>query len=158
MAERKSSRERVLEAAARASLSISVMEMPASTRTAAEAAEACGCSVAEIVKSLVFCGAESGRLVLLLVSGAKQVDLAKAAEAIGEPLARADPKAVRATTGFAIGGVAPIGHLTDLPTWIDESLLGFKRVWAAAGAPTAVFAVAPRALQQACGASVLTLA
>ncbi len=131
--------------------------MPASTRTAEEAAAACGCAVGQIVKSLVFQGNRSGRLYLLLVSGANRVDMAKAAAQAGEPLDRADPRLVRERTGFAIGGVAPIGHLGPCPVLMDEDLLAYEVVWAAAGAPNAVFSVDPAKLQQATQARVTEL-
>jgi prolyl-tRNA editing enzyme YbaK/EbsC (Cys-tRNA(Pro) deacylase) len=131
--------------------------MPDSTRTAQEAAKACGCAVAQIVKSLLFTGASSGHNYLFLVSGANRVD-EKAAEAmIGEALRRPDADAVRAATGFAIGGVPPFGHSTPSPVLIDEDLLGFDRVFAAAGHPKAVFPIAPRALASATGAKVVKL-
>ena len=138
--------KRVQRAAEELGLSIEVKRMGESTRTAEDAANACGCEVARIVKSLIFAGESSGDLILLLVSGAHQVDLARAAEAVGEPLTRADANDVRARTGFAIGGVSPIGHLTAPKIWMDETLLEFETVWAAAGAPDAVFEVTPQAL------------
>ena len=146
------SADRVRAALDAAGLTLDIQTMPASTRTAEEAAAACGCDVGDIVKSLIFKGTESGNLVLLLVSGANQVDLDKAAAAIGEPLARADAKEVRARTGFAIGGVAPLGHLAPVSTWIDETLLERERLWAAAGAPNAVFPISPSDLVAASGA------
>ncbi|WP_420406253.1 YbaK/EbsC family protein [Nisaea sp.] len=148
---------RVKAAAEAAGLATEILRMPDSTRTAEEAAAACGCEVGQIVKSLIFKGAESGELKLLLVSGSNQVDLAKAAAAAGEPLGRADPKEVREITGFAIGGVSPIGHLVPVATWMDEDLLGYPTVWAAAGAPNAVFEVAPSALRAAANATVAAL-
>jgi prolyl-tRNA editing enzyme YbaK/EbsC (Cys-tRNA(Pro) deacylase) len=131
--------------------------MPASTRTADEAAAACGCVLDQIVKSLVFRGESSGGLHLLLVAGGNRVDPAKAAAAAGERLARADPQSVRDRTGFAIGGVAPIGHLERLPVLMDPRLLDFEEVWAAAGAPNAVFSVSPEELREATGAVVAPL-
>lgn len=144
--------DRVRQAAARAGLTIDVMEMPGSTRTAEDAANACGCSAAEIVKSLVFVGAASGSPYLLLVSGANRVDTAGMADLLGEALERPDATRVRALTGFAIGGIPPFGHDTPAVTWIDEDLLRLARVWAAAGTPRSVFAVDPQALRQATGA------
>ncbi len=138
--------KRVEESARNLGLDITVSRMPDSTRTAEEAASACGCDVAQIVKSLVFEGSNSGELKLLLVSGANMVDLEKAASQIGEPLQRADAKRVRERTGFAIGGVSPIGHLTAVSTFIDADLLGHGEIWAAAGAPNAVFAIDPQRL------------
>jgi prolyl-tRNA editing enzyme YbaK/EbsC (Cys-tRNA(Pro) deacylase) len=148
---------RVKAAAEAAGLTVEILRMPDSTRTAAEAATACGCDVAQIVKSLIFKGGESGELKLLLVSGANQVDLEKAAGLVGEQLERADPKEVREITGFAIGGVSPLGHLSPVDTWMDRSLLGFGTVWAAAGAPNAVFEVASAALRDATGAKIADL-
>ena len=150
--------DRVKDAAAKAGLVIEIRRMGASTRTAEDAAAQCGASVAAIVKSLIFAGAESGRLYLFMVSGANRLSLEKAAALAGEPLVRADPRLVRELTGFAIGGVAPIGHLDPLPAFADATLLGFERVWAAAGAHDAVFAAAPAALIDAAGARVAPLA
>lgn len=138
--------KRVEQAAITLGLNIDIQTMPDSTRTADDAAQACGCTVAQIVKSLIFEGQDSGKLKLLLVSGAHNVNLDKAAQKFGEALGRADAKKVRAETGFAIGGVSPIGHLTPLETYMDQSLLSFGSVWAAAGTPNAVFEIAPQAL------------
>ena len=149
------STERVRAAAATVGLAIEIREMPQSTRTAAEAAAACGCSVAQIVKSLIFKKATSGEPVLLLVSGKNRVDEKAVKAAIGDTLARMDANDVRELTGFAIGGVAPLGSLTPLETYIDADLLAYETVWAAAGAPHAVFAVAPKALAEATGASAI---
>lgn len=150
--------KRVEAAAAAAGRKIEVVRMPEATRTAEEAAKACGCDVAQIVKSLIFRGAETGALKLLLISGARQADLAKAAKIVGEPLERADARLVRDETGFAIGGVAPIGHKAPVSTWIDKSLLGHGTVWAAAGAPNAVFEIAPDRLVEMAGATVADIA
>ncbi|MEM1378009.1 MAG: YbaK/EbsC family protein [Pseudomonadota bacterium] len=148
---------RVKEALKSAGLPPDVEHMPDSTRTAQEAAAACGCSVGQIVKSLIFVGAETNELYLLLVSGANKVDLEKTAQLIGEPLGRADPKDVRARTGFAIGGVAPIGHINAARTFIDDDLLNYDIVWAAAGAPNAVFSIAPPKLHRITKATVFTV-
>lgn len=149
--------ERVEEAARRAGLAITVRRMGGSTRTAEEAAAQCGCTVAQIVKSLVFEGATTQRLALFLVSGANRLDLEKAAALTGEPLRRAEPRRIRDETGFAIGGVSPLGHLAVLPAWADETLLGFPQVFAAAGAPDALFSVEPAALFAAAGAGAADL-
>ena len=150
--------ERVTQAAADAGLAIEVKRMGASTRTAEEAAAQCGCTVAQIVKSLVFQGQASGKLFLFLVSGVNQLDLAKAAAVAGEALKRADPLHIRDETGFAIGGVSPLGHLIAIPAFADKSLLAFDVVWAAAGAHDAVFATEPNALVAASHATVADLA
>jgi prolyl-tRNA editing enzyme YbaK/EbsC (Cys-tRNA(Pro) deacylase) len=149
---------RVADAAQAFGLDIALRVMPASTRTAEEAAAACECSVGEIVKSLVFRGAESGRAILLLVSGANRVDENKVAETIGEPIERPDAAFVRAATGFAIGGVPPFAHTTPLACWIDCDLMRFERVFAAAGTPNAIFAVSPAALREAIAAPLITMA
>lgn len=150
--------ERVMQAAADARLDIEVRRMGASTRTAEEAAQQCGCTVAQIVKSLIFQGETSGKLYLFLVSGSNQLDLGKAAALAGEMLKRAEPRHIRDQTGFAIGGVSPLGHLIAIPAFADETLLGFERVWAAAGAHDAVFAADPAALLEAANATVAPLA
>lgn len=149
--------ERVRSAAAAAGLEIEIRRMGASTRTAEEAAAQCGCSVAQIVKSLVFEGKDSGRLYLFLVSGDRRLDADKAKAAAGEPLDRADPRKVRDATGFAIGGVAPIGHAIDIASFADELLLHHDAVWAAAGAHDAVFQSEPAALFRAARATLADL-
>lgn len=150
--------DRVEDAARAAGLPIEVRRMGASTRTAEEAAAQCGCAVGQIVKSLVFQGERSGRLYLFLVSGASRLDDAKAAALTGEPLVRADPRHVRDETGFAIGGVAPIGHRIAITAFADEALLGYDVVWAAAGAHDAVFAAEPVRLVEAAKAQAADLA
>jgi prolyl-tRNA editing enzyme YbaK/EbsC (Cys-tRNA(Pro) deacylase) len=150
-----SSTAKVQQAADRLGLAITVREMARSTRTAEEAAAACGCDVAQIVKSLVFAGAASGRPYLLLVSGKNRVAETAVAAVIGEALRRPDARQVRDWTGFAIGGVPPFGHATALPTYIDEDLLAHEIVWAAAGTPSALFAVAPTALAHATAGTII---
>jgi prolyl-tRNA editing enzyme YbaK/EbsC (Cys-tRNA(Pro) deacylase) len=157
MGGQKRSVDRVRDAAEAAGLEIVIREMPHSTRTAEEAATACGTSVAQIVKSLVFRKAKSGEPVLLLVSGKNRVDQRAMAETIGEALERVDADAVRELTGFAIGGVAPLGSRTPLATYMDADLLGFASIWAAAGAPYAVFETAPQALANAAGARIVSM-
>jgi prolyl-tRNA editing enzyme YbaK/EbsC (Cys-tRNA(Pro) deacylase) len=134
-----------------------VRHMSQTTRSAEEAAAACGCGVGQIVKSLVFRGAASGKPYLLLVSGANRVDEKGMAQHIGEALRRPDAQYVRDVTGFAIGGIPPLGHATPLATFMDEALLGYDVVWAAAGTPDAVFPVAPGQLAAAAGATVVRL-
>ncbi len=143
---------RVLDAAARLGLGIEVVRLDAGTRTAAEAARACGCAVAQIVKSIVFRVAGSDRHVLFLTGGDARVDPAKAAALAGAALEKADAAGIRAHTGFAIGGVSPLGHLTPIETWFDPDLLAHPVIWAAAGTPNHVFAVAPERLLAATGA------
>jgi len=149
---------RVEDAARALGLDIAVRIMPDSTRTAAEAAAACGCAVDQIVKSLIFRGRDSGRPVLLLVAGGKRVDEAVAAGHVGEPLVRPEAAFVREATGFAIGGIPPFGHAAPVAAWMDRDLLAFDVVWAAAGTPRAVFAVAPQRLAAAVKAPVVAMA
>jgi prolyl-tRNA editing enzyme YbaK/EbsC (Cys-tRNA(Pro) deacylase) len=158
MSERVKSTDRVRAAAETAGLSMRIEVMPQSARTAEEAAMACGTSVAQIVKSLLFRKAESGEPVLLLVSGKNRVDETAIAAQLGERVERVDARGVREITGFAIGGVAPMGSLTPLATFMDADLMQFETIWAAAGAPHAVFQTAPRQLAEAIGASIITLA
>ena len=150
--------ERVKQAADSAGLEIEIRRMGASTRTAEEAAQQCGCTVDQIVKSLIFEGKDDRRLFLFLLSGASRLDLAKAAKAAGQELKRADPRDVRDRTGFAIGGVAPIGYENALPVYADTKLTAFDIVWAAAGAHDAVFSSEPNALIKAAGAEIADLA
>ncbi len=135
-----------------------VMEFDASTRTAADAAAAIGCEVAEIAKSLIFRGANSGRAILIIASGVDRVDEKKAAAAIGEPIARADADFVRETTGFAIGGVPPVGHKTKPIVLIEERLMRFAEIWAAAGTPNAVFRLTPSDLVELTGGRTVAVA
>ncbi len=128
------------------------LEMPGETRTAAQAAEAAGCGLDQIVKSIIF-GGQHG-LYLFLTAGGNQVDAARASALAGEPLGRADANQVRAVTGFAIGGVSPLGHLTPLPLWMDPTLLAYPTVWAAAGTPRHIFAIPPAQLQMITAAIV----
>jgi len=134
-----------------------VVELPDSTRTAAEAAAAVGCEVGQIVKSLVF-RAASGRAVLVVASGAHRVDERRVAAELGEGIGRADAELVRAETGFAIGGVPPIGHAKALATLVDEALLAHAEIWAAAGHPNAVFRCTPAELVAMTGGRVARVA
>ena len=158
MAERVRSTDRVRAAASAAGLTIELRELPQSTRTAAEAAAACGTSVAQIVKSLIFRKATSGDPLLLLVSGSNRVDENVVVATIGDRLKRSDADDVRKLTGFAIGGVAPLGSLTPLRTFMDADLMAFECVWAAAGAPNAVFSVEPNSLAAATAATIIQVA
>jgi len=131
-----------------------VLEFDAGTRTAADAATAVGCTVAEIAKSLVFRARETGRPVLVVASGVNRVDEKKVAALLGEKIARADADFVREQTGFAIGGVPPVGHAVAPVTLIDEDLLQFETIWAAAGTPNAVFKLRPGELVELTGGRV----
>jgi prolyl-tRNA editing enzyme YbaK/EbsC (Cys-tRNA(Pro) deacylase) len=145
---------RVKAALQAAGLRVEPQEMPDETRTAAQAAAAAGCHVDQIVKSILFQGTDSGRLYLFLTPGGRAVDPGRARQLAGEGLARAEVARVREVTGFAIGGVAPLGHLTPLPVWMDRGLLAFDEVWAAAGTPRHIFPCPPGVLAQAAGATL----
>ncbi|MBI1172815.1 YbaK/EbsC family protein [bacterium] len=144
---------RVTTALAAAGIGARIVETAASTRTAAEAAAAAGVTIDQIVKSILFQD-QGGALCLFLTAGGNQVDGARAAALAGRALSRADAARVRAVTGFAIGGVAPLGHLTPLPVWLDRRLLDFVEVWAAAGTPNHIFAIDPATLCRLTGAVV----
>jgi prolyl-tRNA editing enzyme YbaK/EbsC (Cys-tRNA(Pro) deacylase) len=138
-------------------LAAEVREMPDSTHTAAEAASAIGCTLAQIVKSLIFRGCTSGKPVLVLASGPNRVNEKALATLAGEKIERATPEFVRESTGYVIGGVPPLGHAVTPQVWMDEDLLGFANVWAAAGTPRSVFEVDPRELQRLSHATVISL-
>jgi prolyl-tRNA editing enzyme YbaK/EbsC (Cys-tRNA(Pro) deacylase) len=121
-----------------------VRRFPEGTRTAADAASAIGCSLGQIVKSLVFLAA--GRPVVALVSGANRLDTARLGGLAGEPVVKADAETTRVATGYAIGGVPPFGHAQPLAIYVDRDLLDYGVVWAAAGRPDSVFAITPERL------------
>ncbi|MDZ7810187.1 MAG: YbaK/EbsC family protein [Arhodomonas sp.] len=134
------------------------MQVDDSTRTAAEAAEVLGVAVGQIAKSLVFRGVDSAAALLVIASGDRRVSEARLQALAGEPIGRADAAFVREHTGFAIGGVPPVGHPRPLRCWIDEDLYRFDTVWAAAGSPFAVFPVSVGALPELSGGSVARVA
>jgi prolyl-tRNA editing enzyme YbaK/EbsC (Cys-tRNA(Pro) deacylase) len=148
---------RVQRAADALGLAVIVREMPAATRTAEEAAAACGVTVGQIVKSLVFAGATTDKPFLLLVSGSNRVNERDVAAHLGEPLKRMDVDRVRLLTGFAVGGIPPFGHDTPIATYMDRDLLDYDVVWAAAGTPRSVFPIEPGLLRQATGATVIAV-
>lgn len=141
--------ERVRAALATAGHADSIAAFPEGTRSAADAAAAVGCEVAQIAKSIIFRAGE--RAVLVIASGANRVDMGKVAAATGLQVKRADGGWVRDVTGFAIGGVAPLGHLSPPVVLVDEDLFAFDRVWAAAGSPMHVFATTPAELLRISG-------
>jgi len=151
----KQSVRRVVDALAAAGVDAEVKELAQSTRTAEEAAAAIGTSVPCIVKSLVFLA--DGEPVLALVSGSNRLDTARASEALGRTIELADAAKVREATGFAIGGVAPVGHTGPLEVLVDRDLLQYEEVWPAAGTPNAVFPIAPPVLVQITSGRVLDL-
>ena len=154
----KPSAQRVQDALTARGMKNQVVELPASTRSAAEAARAVGCQVGQIVKSLVFRAAESGRAVLVVASGENRVDEGKVGALLGEPIARASAEFVREQTGFAIGGVPPLGHARLLEIVVDEALLRHEQLWAAAGHPNAVFPLTPAELVAMTGGRVAEVA
>jgi prolyl-tRNA editing enzyme YbaK/EbsC (Cys-tRNA(Pro) deacylase) len=139
-----SSVDRVRAALAAAGHSDTIAEFPAGTRTAAAAATAVGCTVAQIAKSIVFRSGDTP--VLVIMSGINRVDTAKVAGLLGVAVGQAEPDWVREATGFAIGGVAPVGHLMPPLVLVDEDLLAFDAIWAAAGSPAHVFRTDPQAV------------
>lgn len=150
------SAQKVQDAATALGLDIAVREMDAPTRTAEEAAAACGVTVGQIVKSLVFSGVDSGRAYLLLVSGSNRVNEKGVAAHLGERLLkRPDADVVRTLTGYAIGGIPPFGHAAPLGTYMDRDLLQYDVIWAAAGTPKGVFRTEPAKLREATAAAVI---
>lgn len=146
--------KRVIAALADARVETDILEMPGETRTAADAAREAGCEIDQIAKSIIFRGEESHTALLFLTAGGRQVDPELAAICAGEKLARADANFVRKTTGFAIGGVSPVGHVTAASRiFFDPTLLGFATVYAAAGTPRHIFPINPRVLLQITGAA-----
>lgn len=138
-------------------LTLQVVELPESTRTAVEAAQAIGCQVEQIVKSLVFKRKHSEQPILVIASGSNRVN-EKAIEAlIHEPLGKADADYVRLHTGFVIGGIPPLGHSESLETFIDEDLFQYQEVWAAAGTPNAVFCLNPQDLPRMTNGKVISI-
>ena len=153
-----SSAQKVADAARDLGLDVEIIEFEQTTRSAQEAADAIGCDVAQIVKSLCFI--VDNQPVIALVSGANQLDIGKLAEMRGvgkKKVKRANADVVKTATGFSIGGVPPFGHLTSLPIYIDADLMQFDIVWAAAGTPFAVFAITPTDLVQASQGSIRDL-
>jgi prolyl-tRNA editing enzyme YbaK/EbsC (Cys-tRNA(Pro) deacylase) len=134
-----------------------VIELPQTTRSAAEAAQAVGCQVAQIAKSLVFKGTRTGAPVLVIASGANRVNEKQLGQLLGEPIERPDADFVRARTGFAIGGIPPVGHAEPLHTFVDADLLQYDTIWAAAGTPNAVFQLAPADLVEMTGGRVVSV-
>jgi prolyl-tRNA editing enzyme YbaK/EbsC (Cys-tRNA(Pro) deacylase) len=155
MAQRVAGFERVRLALHAAGVDVQIEAFPSSTRTAPEAAAAVGTSVAQIVKSLVLIAGD--RPVLALVSGANQLDADRLGALIGTPLSKADASAVREATGYAIGGVPPLGFPAPIRTYVDRELMSYDIVWAAAGTPRHVFAIAPGELLRITGGTLADL-
>ena len=134
-----------------------VIEHTESTRTAQEAADRAGCQLGQIVKSLIFRGKTSGKPILVLTSGANRVDEKRISGYAGEHISRADADFVRAVTGFAIGGVPPIGHVQKMETYLDEDFLQYPTIWAAAGTPNAIFELKTEDLQKMTDGRIATI-
>ncbi|WP_147104433.1 YbaK/EbsC family protein [Tateyamaria sp. syn59] len=143
--------KRVRAALEAADIDTEIMETPLA-RTAADAATAIGCEIDQIAKSIIFRGEDSGTAILFITAGGNTVDAAKATEVAGEALGKADAALIRAQTGFAIGGVAPVGHINPIRAFFDPKLSDFDAVWAAAGTPHHVFRAAPDDLARLSGA------
>lgn len=145
------SAQRVQSALAAAGLDARVVELAVAARTSAQAAEALGVEVGQIAKSLVFRATQTGRPVLVIAAGDRRVDEARVAAKLGEPIERATPEFVREHAGFAIGGVAPVGHASAMVTFVDASLRRFPVLWAAGGTPHCVFPIDPASLVRVSG-------
>ena len=152
------SAQKVQAALAAAGVASRVVELGVAARTSQQAADALGIAVGQIAKSLVFRAAQSGRAVLVIAAGDRRVDEAKIAARLGEPIERARPEFVREHSGFAIGGVAPLGHAQAMVTFIDSSLRRFTEVWAAGGTPHTVFPIAPADLLRIAAGTELDVA
>ena len=152
-----SSAQKVQQALEALGLALKVIEMPDSTRTAQEAAQAVGCEVGQIVKSLVFKTKRSRRPILVVASGQNRVNEKKLEQLLGEPLGKADADFVRECTGFAIGGVPPVGHVQAIETFVDQDLLAYDSIWAAAGTPRSVFCLTPADLVKMTAGKVIDI-
>ena len=157
MPDNKGSVGRVRDALARFGLVAEIKEFDASTRTSADAAAAIGCQVAQIAKSVVFRARSGDRPVLVIASGINRVDEKKLAAELNDGIGRADAEFVRNATGFAIGGVAPVGHTGPVTVFIDADLRQYPEIWAAAGSPNAVFRLTPAELERITGGRVISI-
>jgi len=155
--ELKSSAQKVQEALQALGLTCEVVQMQATTRTAEDAARAVGCKVGQIVKSLIFEGKQSHRPILVVASGVNRVNEKILGQQISEPVKMANADFVREMTGFAIGGVPPLGHRRPLTVFIDEDLLAYTEIWAAAGTPRAVFKLTPDELKMITNGTVISV-
>ncbi|MFZ5818807.1 MAG: YbaK/EbsC family protein [Chloroflexota bacterium] len=151
------SAQKVQDNLRRLGFDLTVIEFAESTRTAQEAADRVGCTLGQIVKSLIFRGQDTGKPILVLTSGSNRVDEKRLQAYAGEAIGRADADFVRAVTGYAIGGVPPLGHPRPMETYLDEDLLQYEVIWAAAGTPKAVFELTPRQLKLMTGGKSLTV-
>jgi prolyl-tRNA editing enzyme YbaK/EbsC (Cys-tRNA(Pro) deacylase) len=148
------SAQRVQDTLRRLGYPFSVLESDTHTRTAQQAADLVGCDLGQIVKSLIFKGGQTGKPILVLTSGVNRADEALVSRYAGEPIGRADPDFVREVTGYAIGGVPPVGHNQPIETYLDQDLLQYQSLWAAGGTPNSLFELTPAALQEMTGGKV----
>jgi prolyl-tRNA editing enzyme YbaK/EbsC (Cys-tRNA(Pro) deacylase) len=144
--------KRVANEAQELGLDIEIIQLTIPTKTAQEAANAMECDVDQILKSIIFLGQDTGKCVLFMTAGGNLVDETKASALVGEPLGRADAAIIREQTGFAIGGVSPLGHISDVRKFMDTRLLEYPSIWAAAGTPHSMFSIEPETLRSASGA------
>jgi prolyl-tRNA editing enzyme YbaK/EbsC (Cys-tRNA(Pro) deacylase) len=151
------SAKKVQQAIDQLGFSCQVVEMPETTRSAKEAAQAIGCTVQQIAKSLVFRGKVSGSPILVIASGTNRVNERLLAGYVGEAIERADADFVREQTGFVIGGVPPVGHSKPVRTFLDRDLLQYESIWAAAGTPNAVFQLTPADLKSMTAGEVVPI-
>jgi len=151
------SAKRVQDALADHGIASRVLELPASTRTAVEAANAIGCEIGQIVKSLVFQTIDTGQPVLVMASGANRVNEDRLGAYLGEKIVKASADFVRQSTGYAIGGVPPLGLAQSIKTFIDEDLMKHEEIWAAAGTPHAVFCLTPAELEKVTDGAVTSI-
>ncbi len=138
-------------------LECQVLNMEETTRSAQDAANSLGCRVEQIVKSLVFMTKKTKKPILVIASGANRVNTKKIRNLLSEPIKMADPDFVRAKTGFAVGGVPPLGHSNPLATFIDEDLLKYSEIWAAAGTSNTMFKLSPDDLQKITQGQVISV-
>jgi len=151
----KKSAERVQTVLNEFGYELNVVEFSDSTRTAQEAANAIGCTVGQIAKSLIFKGKSSQKHILIIASGTNRVNEKLVKEYIGEKLEKADAEFVLEHTGFVIGGIPPVGHIKPITTFIDEDLMQYSEIWAAAGTPNAVFKLTPQILVEITKGSII---
>jgi prolyl-tRNA editing enzyme YbaK/EbsC (Cys-tRNA(Pro) deacylase) len=152
-----SSAQRVQSALNEHNLELRVVELPGSTRTSQEAADTIGCEVSQIAKSIIFRGKESGTPILVIASGENRVGERKLKSVVGEKVEKPDAEFALEETGFAIGGIPPVGHKNDIVTYIDEDLMDHKIIWAAAGTPNAVFSLTPQELLEITNGEIIDL-
>jgi prolyl-tRNA editing enzyme YbaK/EbsC (Cys-tRNA(Pro) deacylase) len=151
------SAQTIQEALTQKGLDLKVVELPSSTRTAADAAQTIGCEIAQIIKSLIFKTATTNKAILILASGPNRVNEKTVEKEIGEKIVKADADFVREVTGFAIGGIPPMGHKQPVQTLIDQDLLKYQELWAAAGTPNAVFRLYSKDIENLTGGKIISI-